>query len=80
MNGIKIKSTKNDIDMKITRKSSISGITNTIEIDVTPEQMELWENGLWIQNAMPNVSAPEREFIKTGITPEEWDEMFAFEE
>jgi hypothetical protein len=29
-----------------------------------------------VQNAMPNLSADEREFIMTGITPTEWDEMF----
>jgi hypothetical protein len=29
-----------------------------------------------VQNAMPNLSADEREFIMSGITPTEWDEMF----
>ena len=29
-----------------------------------------------IQDAMPNLTPDEREFIKTGITPKEWDEMF----
>jgi hypothetical protein len=29
-----------------------------------------------VQNAMPHLSADEREFIMTGITPTEWDEMF----
>ena len=28
-----------------------------------------------IQNAMPNLSADEREFLMTGITPEEWAEL-----
>jgi len=30
------------------------------------------ENGS-IQMAMPHLDADDREFIKTGITPEEWD-------
>tara|TARA_R100000234_G_C4931634_1_gene148761 strand:+ start:601 stop:747 length:147 start_codon:yes stop_codon:yes gene_type:complete len=47
-----------------------------MEIDVTEEQIALWESGVLIQNAMPNLSADEREFIKTGITPEEWDSAF----
>ena len=33
-----------------------------------------------IQQAMPNLTADEREFIKTGITPQEWDDMFEDEE
>ena len=62
--------------MKITKTSPFSGNTNVMEIDVTQEQIALWESGTLIQNAMPNLSADEREFIKTGITPEEWDSAF----
>ena len=62
--------------MLITRTSSLSGNTNSMEIEVTQEQLSSWENGTLIQNAMPNLSADEREFIKTGITPEEWDSAF----
>jgi len=47
-----------------------------MDIDVTLEQMASWEQGELVQNAMPNLSADEREFIMTGITPTEWDEMF----
>lgn len=32
--------------------------------------------GLHIQDAMPNVPAHDRKFIKTGITPEQWDKLF----
>ena len=62
--------------MKITKTSPFSGNTNVMEIDVTQEQIALWESGTLIQNAMPNLSADEREFIMTGITPEEWDSAF----
>jgi hypothetical protein len=40
------------------------------------EQLRAWEQGTLIQNAMPNISPADREFIKTGITPEEWEESF----
>lgn len=66
--------------MKITRKSMMSGITRTRDLDVTEEQFSAWLNGARIQNAMPHLSADDREFIMTGITPEEWDEMFLEEE
>jgi len=63
--------------MKITKVSPFSGKVHTMEIDVTPEQFIRYLEGELIQRAMPNVSAPEREFIKTGITPEEWEKEFA---
>ena len=62
--------------MLITRTSPFSNKTNIMEIGVTEEQIALWESGVLIQNAMPNLSADEREFIKTGITPAEWDSAF----
>ena len=63
--------------MLITRTSPFSGITNSMEIAVTQAQLDAWESGTLIQDAMPNLSADEREFIKTGITPEEWEELFS---
>lgn len=62
--------------MTITRKSPLTGITRTKEIDVTIDQILAWEMGELIQNAMPHLSADDREFVKTGITGEEWDQLF----
>lgn len=62
--------------MKITRKSILSGIERTLDINVTEAQLAAWYGGVLIQNAMPHLTADEREFIKTGITAEEWDETF----
>lgn len=62
--------------MLITRISQISGKQHTLEVNCTPEQLQNWEKGMHIQNAMPNVSREHREFIISGITPEEWEEMF----
>lgn len=62
--------------MTITRTSSLTGVTRSKEIDVTIEQVLAWEEGELIQNAMPHLSADDREFIKTGITGEEWDQLF----
>ena len=66
--------------MIIARKSQLSGKTNTLEIAVTTEQLEAWKAGALIQNAMPNLTSDEREFIKTGITADEWDTLFEGEE
>ena len=67
--------------MKITKKSMVSGITRTMELDVTPEQMDRFYAGLdLVQNIFPNLTTSEREFLMTGITNEEWEEMFGDEE
>ena len=60
----------------ITRVSPFSGKINSKEIPVTEAQLAKWRAGELIQNAMPNISADDREFIKTGITTEEWEEAF----
>ena len=62
--------------MLITRTSPISGATHSLEVNCTPEQLAAWEVGTLIQDAMPDVEAPLREYIKSGITPEEWVETF----
>lgn len=60
--------------MTITRISQMSGLVHSLEIDVSLEQIRLWESGRLIQDVMPNLTPNEREFIMTGITAEEWDE------
>ena len=67
--------------MLITRQSPFSGKMNSIEINVSQEQLERWERGEGlIQRLMPNISADEREFIMTGTTKEDWEAMFPPEE
>ena len=66
--------------MLITRKSMFTGKVHTLDIPVTKEQIDKWQSGVMIQHAMPNISAELREFIKTGVTPEEWKETFGEEE
>lgn len=62
--------------MKITRVSPFSNKKTTLEISVTAKQIASWEKGELIQDAMPNLTPAEREFIKMGITPDEWDDIF----
>ena len=63
--------------MLVTRRSPFSNKENTMELDITPEQLTRYQQGNeLIQNVFPNLSAEHREFIKTGITPEEWDATF----
>ena len=65
--------------MLITRKSLISGNINSMSLPITKEQYTAWEQGTLVQVAMPHLSPDEREFVMTGITPEEWAETFGEE-
>jgi hypothetical protein len=66
--------------MLITRKSQISGIVRSKEINITPEQLKAWENGALIQRVVPQLSESDREFIISGSTDEEWEETFKRED
>ena len=63
--------------MKITRKSEVSGQENTMDLNVTQEQLTRWKHGELIQNVMPQLTPDEREFLLTGIMPDEWEDIFS---
>ena len=62
--------------MKVTRTSPIDGKEYTMDLDIAHSQEEAYYSGELIQNAFPNLSPPEREFWKSGITPVQWKELF----
>lgn len=62
--------------MKITRKSILSGTETTMELNVTEAQLQAFHDGMLLQYAFPNLNDDEREFIKSGITAEEWCRVF----
>jgi hypothetical protein len=71
--------------VSFTKKSPFTRIEHTMSFNVTPEVFEAaytaWANGeKLIQDAFPFLNAGEREFIKTGITPQEWDNLFGPDE
>jgi hypothetical protein len=63
--------------MQITRTSRLTGKTSVMDLNITQVQLDAWVDGELVQNAMPQLSAEEREFLMTGITPAEWDSVFA---
>lgn len=62
--------------MLVNKRSMISGKWHVMELPVTKDQIRLWMNGEFIQNAMPNLDDEQREFLMTGITPDEWNANF----
>jgi hypothetical protein len=69
-----------DESIVVVAKSDFSGRITHREIEIQLEKfekgMDAWNNGKLIQKAFPDLSASDREFIKSGITDEEWNEMF----
>jgi hypothetical protein len=63
----------------ITRTSILTNVTRTLKLpyyeqDEFERRLIAWRSGkLLLQEAFPEISADAREFIKTGITKEEWD-------
>ncbi len=66
--------------MIITRQSILSGIVREMDFDITEGDLQDWKDGALIQDVMPHLTSDEREFIMTGITPDEWDAMVSEEE
>ena len=66
--------------MQITRKSTITGLTHEMNLPITQQEIDRWQEGELIQDVFPYLSDDQREFLKTGITAEEWEEAFGEEE
>ena len=60
----------------VQKKSMISGKVNSMVLPTTQGKIEYWiESGKLIQDVMPDLSADHREFLMSGITPREWNDM-----
>ena len=66
--------------MQITRKSTLTGLTHEMNLPITQQELDRWQGGELIQDVFPHLSDDQREFLKTGITAEEWEEAFGEEE
>lgn len=62
--------------MEITRRSPLTGRENTRNIPVTADQLIRWKDGGLIQHVMPQLSEDDREFLLSGLTPEDWQDIF----
>lgn len=64
--------------MTVTRRSPISGEVNTLDLPITPDQVAMYISGEgYIQEIFPQLTEAEREFVKSGITEDEWNNTFA---
>ncbi len=67
--------------IRLERKSPRTGKINSMVLDTTKEALDSYYAGEGlIQVIFPQLNENEREFIKSGYTPEDWDEIFPAED
>ena len=70
--------------MKITKTCMLTLVQNTLDIDITKEQLARvnarHQTGEYIQNIVPHLSVDQREFLMTGILPKTWDKHLSSED
>lgn len=63
--------------MKIKRVSVLSGVERIKDIPVDPQDWINYKTGFYtMDEAFPYLSDDDRDFIVSGITPEEWKRAF----
>lgn len=66
--------------MKITKKSILTGITHVRDLPINIAELDRHHRGEHAQDVWPHLNPNDREFLISGITPEEWEEAFGTEE
>ena len=63
--------------MKIVKRNPFTGLNCTVDIpNLTEEQYSRWKtSGRPIQEVLPHLSADDREFLISGMLPEQFNEM-----
>ena len=61
--------------MIISRKSMLTGVERQRDLPITKDEYRRWAEGESIQRVWPHLSADDREFIISGVTSEEWDQL-----
>lgn len=60
-------------------KSHLTGNLNTMELPIEARELQAWLHATpqpLIQDAFPHLTPEQREFIMTGVTPQEWEAAF----
>ena len=69
--------------MIVRKTSPYTGKTNKMDLNITQEQVDEINNPQrtkHIQNIVPHLTAIEREFLLTGYTGQDWEDMFGKDE
>jgi hypothetical protein len=52
------------------------GPPTTRELPVMPDQYNRWQGGEYVQDALANLTAADREWLMTGMDADTWDRLF----
>ena len=68
--------------IQVTRQSVLTRKINTMELPISQEHLDMYDTvgGILVQNAFPNLDKEQREFLLSGITPQEWKDTFGEDE
>jgi hypothetical protein len=68
---------KSSTEVIVRAQSPVTGDMNEMTMPTTEARILDWmRNGTMIQDALPELSPDQREFLLTGFTPEDWDKTF----
>lgn len=63
----------------VIKRTNFAGEEVQMDLPVTKQQIEDWQNGEYIQLAFPQLNADQREFLISGMLPGEWNGLFGEE-
>ena len=68
--------------IQVTRLSVVTRKMNTMELPISQEHLDIYDTvgDILVQDAFPNLDKEQREFLISGITPDEWNKTFGEEE
>lgn len=59
--------------LRVINTSALTGKENQMLLPVTEAQIKRWQDGDLVQDVFPFLNDDQREFLMTGITPDEWE-------
>ena len=64
--------------IQVTRQSVLTRQMNTMELPISQEHLDIYDTvgDILVQDAFPNLDKGQREFLISGITPQEWNKTF----
>ena len=66
--------------VRVHKQSIITGNHNSMVLPTRQGELEYWEESMTlVQDAFPHFTPEQREFLISGSTPEEWNELFSEE-
>ena len=59
--------------LRVVNTSALTGKQSQMFLPVTEAQIKRWQDGDLVQDVFPFLNDDQREFLMTGITPDEWE-------